>query len=138
MLINPKKNFGTSKEFKPMAVLATLVRQCSTNMSYEDPYIGSRPICWVPITTATIISSFKFVFPQFTSSSCFIPFTGTNELTKLACSQCMGLQSSTGRALQCWHRGHGFESRWRSEIFVFGSICNWLNRNYHCDDHIFI
>ena len=28
------------------------------------------------ITTATIISSFKFVFPQFISSSCFISFTG--------------------------------------------------------------
>ena len=52
------------------------------------------------ITTATIIPSFKFVFPQVTSSSCFISFTFLDEHGKLACSQCMGLHSLIGRALQ--------------------------------------
>ena len=32
---------------------------------------------------------------------------------------------------------NGFESSWGSGIF-FGLICNCLNFNYHCDDHIFI
>ena len=40
------------------------------------------------------IPSFKFVFPQFTPSSCFIPFSSLDELGKLACSQCLGLRSS--------------------------------------------
>ena len=39
---NPKKNFGTSTGFEPMA--PALALQCSNQLSYEDPYIGSRPI----------------------------------------------------------------------------------------------
>ena len=35
----------------------------------------------------------------------------------------MGLHSSIGRALQRLLRGHGFESRWSSQIF-FWFICN--------------
>ena len=45
-----------------------------------------------------------------------------------ACSPCMGLHSSAGRALQCIHRGHGFDSRWSPRIFFFsGLIHNCLN-----------
>ena len=31
--------------FEPIALV--LAMQCSNQLSYEDPYIGSRPICWV-------------------------------------------------------------------------------------------
>ena len=37
-----KKNFGTSTGFEPMA--PALALQCSYQLNYEDPYIGSRPI----------------------------------------------------------------------------------------------
>ena len=43
--INPRKNFGTSTGFESMASAFAL--QCSNQLSYEDPYIGRRPICWV-------------------------------------------------------------------------------------------
>ena len=78
--LTPRKILRLQSDSNPWP-LAALALQCSTNMNYEHPYIGSRPICWVPITTAMIISLFKFVFPQLTSSSCFSPFTGTDELT---------------------------------------------------------
>ena len=39
------KKISTSRGFKPMAIFvrAAVLYQ----LSYEDPYIGSRPICWV-------------------------------------------------------------------------------------------
>ena len=40
-----KKKIGTSTLFEPMA--SALAHRCSTQLSYEDSYIGSRPICWV-------------------------------------------------------------------------------------------
>ena len=39
------KNSRTSTGLKPMA--SALVQQCSNQLSYQDLYIGSRPICWV-------------------------------------------------------------------------------------------
>ena len=38
-----KKKIGTSTLFEPMA--SALAHRCSTQLSYEDSYIGSRPIC---------------------------------------------------------------------------------------------
>ena len=64
----------------------------------------------------TLRLAVKFLFPQFTTSSCFIPFTGLDELGKLACSQCMGTAALT-------------QKPW---VF-FGLICNCLDCNYHCD-----
>ena len=40
-----KKDFGASTGFEPVA--SALALQCSTSLSYEDPYAGGRPICWV-------------------------------------------------------------------------------------------
>ena len=43
---SPKKRFfGASTGFEPVA--SALVLQCSTSLSYEDPYTESRPIYWV-------------------------------------------------------------------------------------------
>ena len=38
-----KKKIGTSTLFEPIA--SALAHRCSTQLSYEDSYIGSRPIC---------------------------------------------------------------------------------------------
>ena len=38
-----KKKIGTSTLFEPMA--SALAHRCSTQLSYEDSYIGIRPIC---------------------------------------------------------------------------------------------
>ena len=38
-----KKKIVTSTLFEPMA--SALAHRCSTQLSYEDSYIGSRPIC---------------------------------------------------------------------------------------------
>ena len=90
-------------------------------------------IMWT-ITTASIIPSFKFVFPQFTSSSCFILFTGLDELGKVACSQCMGIHSTAALTQRPWVC---FPLKsWK--FFGGGLICNCFNCNYHCDDHTFI
>ena len=44
MQSNQEKNFfGTLMGFEPIALV--LAMQCSNQLSYEDPYIGSRPIC---------------------------------------------------------------------------------------------
>ena len=40
-----RKDFGASTGFEPMA--SVLALQCSTSLSYEDPYAGGRPIYWV-------------------------------------------------------------------------------------------
>ena len=40
-----KKDLGASTGFEPMA--SALALQCSTSLSYEDPYTGGRPIYWV-------------------------------------------------------------------------------------------
>ena len=40
-----KKFFGASTGFEPVA--SALALQCSTSLSYEDPYTESRPIYWV-------------------------------------------------------------------------------------------
>ena len=37
-----KKDFGASTGFEPVA--SALALQCSTSLSYEDPYAGGRPI----------------------------------------------------------------------------------------------
>ena len=43
---SPKKRFfGASTGFEPVA--SALALQCSTSLSYEDPYAGGRPIYWV-------------------------------------------------------------------------------------------
>ena len=43
---SPKKSFfGASTGFEPVASAFAL--QCSTSLSYEDPYTGGRPIYWV-------------------------------------------------------------------------------------------
>ena len=60
------------------------------------------------------------------------------DINKLACSQCMGLHSSVGRALQRERRGHRFESRWSPDNLLFRLIRNRLNCDYNCDGHIFI
>ena len=39
-----KKDFGASTGFEP--VVSALALQCSTSLSYEDPYTGGRPIYW--------------------------------------------------------------------------------------------
>ena len=43
-----------------------------------------------------------------------------------------------GWGLQHWRRSHGFESCWSPEIFFPAKICNCLNYDYNCDDHISI
>ena len=44
--LRPKKRiWGDSAGFKPVA--SAFVLQCSYQLSYEDQYIGSRPIYWV-------------------------------------------------------------------------------------------
>ena len=40
-----KKDFGASTGFEPVA--SALALECSTSLSYEDPYAGGRPIYWV-------------------------------------------------------------------------------------------
>ena len=40
-----KKFFGASTGFEPVA--SALALQCSTSLSYEDPYTGGWPIYWV-------------------------------------------------------------------------------------------
>ena len=40
----PPKKFATSTGFEPMA--SALALQCSNQLSYEDPCIGSKPICY--------------------------------------------------------------------------------------------
>ena len=61
---------------------SVLVLQCCDQLNYEDPYIRSRPICWVHLTPwkewniklqLPLRRSYlhiKFVFPLFTSSFC--------------------------------------------------------------------
>ena len=39
-----EKNFRSSTESEPMA--SALALQCSNQLSYEDPCIGSKPICY--------------------------------------------------------------------------------------------
>ena len=67
----------------------------------------------------------RFFFQELTGAR-------VDELNKLACSQCIGLHSSAGGALQRECRGHGFVSCWSPEKrFFFGLVCNWLHVN--CD-----
>ena len=40
-----KRDFRASTGFEPLA--SALALQCSTSLSYEDPYTGGRPIYWV-------------------------------------------------------------------------------------------
>ena len=61
---------------------SVLVLQCCDQLNYEDPYIRSRPVCWVhlnpwkewniklqlPLRRSYL--HIKFVFPLFTSSFC--------------------------------------------------------------------
>ena len=69
--------------FNASVFIAQMVEHCSVLQRLNEEAMGSNPV-EVPIffsgefaiTTATIISVFKFVFPQFISSSCFIPYTG--------------------------------------------------------------
>ena len=51
-----KKDFGASTGFESVA--SALALQCSTSLSYEDPYTGGRPIYWVhqPVKGVHIIS----------------------------------------------------------------------------------
>ena len=45
--INPEKHLGLQMGFEAMASVHALALLCSNELSYEDPYIGSRPICSV-------------------------------------------------------------------------------------------
>ena len=94
-------------------VLLELVRSKTQNVTIidQEKHKIKQIYVWIPmttgfimwtITTATIIPSFKFVFPQFTSSSCVIPFTGLDELGKLACSQCMNIHSTAALTQRPW------------------------------------
>ena len=60
--INPKKNFPDFKGIRAHG-LFTVSAALLCHLSYENPYNGSRPICWVHLatTTATIISSLKII-----------------------------------------------------------------------------
>ena len=40
-----KKKIGTSTFLEPEPMASALAHRCSTQLSYEDSYIGSRPIC---------------------------------------------------------------------------------------------
>ena len=120
-------------------VLLELVRSKTQNVTIidQEKHKIKQIYIWMPmttgfimwtITTASIRPSFKFVFPQFTSSSCFILFTGLDELGKVACSQCMGIHSTealTQRPWVCFPL--------KSWKFLGGLICNCLDCNYHCD-----
>ena len=84
----------------------------------------------------------SFVFPQVTGIiSSSTSFRSLNGLNKLAYSQCMGLHSSAGRALQRERRGHGFESRWSPQNIFFRAIsqlplnCDplrWSHTHFSC------
>ena len=50
--------------------------------------------------TAMVTSSFSFAFPPFRSFLSVSFLSRVDKLNKLACSHCMGLHSSAGRALQ--------------------------------------
>ena len=78
------------------------------HLSYEDPYITSRPICWVHLN----------------------PWKEWN-------MKMMWTAEIQILAHQRQRRGHGFESR-RSNTFSLAFIGNCLNCNYQCNDHIFI
>ena len=110
-----KKISRLQRDLKPRP-LAVLTLQCSTNWAMKTHTLGAGKLVEFQLPLRWSWTFVKFVFPQFTSSSCFNPLTGKDELTKLACSQRMGLHSSTGRE-QCQHRGHGFESHWSPHIF---------------------
>ena len=70
--------------FNVSVFIAQMVELCSVLQRLNEEAMGSNPVevpnfCFsgeFAITTATITSVFKFVFLQFISSSCFIPFTG--------------------------------------------------------------
>ena len=50
MQINPK-NFRTSTRFEPMPNGLCVSAAVLYQLSYEDPYIGSSPVCWWFILT---------------------------------------------------------------------------------------
>ena len=59
--------------------------------------------------TAMVTYSF-YLYPR-SLHNFILCFIFSTQCIDLACSQCMGLHSSAGRALQRERRGHGFESR---------------------------
>ena len=116
-----KKDFGASTGFEPVA--SALALQCSTSLSYEDPYTGGRPIYWVHqpvkgmkhrmkwcelreykwnecVTIAVNLSNCekarkkKRIPAVHIISFCVSFLSRVDELNKLAGLQCMGLHSS--------------------------------------------
>ena len=109
--------------------------------------------CCKAITTATIIASFKFVFPQFTSSL-YVSFlsrvkmNGTNwpapNVWVFLAQLVRALQRLQyyGTRTQVIHRLFNAETMGSSPVAVpkflcFGLICNCLNCNYYTATIIF-
>ena len=98
----------------------------------------------IAIATVTIISLFKNL--SFHSSHhlhvSFLSGVKTNSTKWSAPILCMGLHSSKLMLECCSCNGEAMGSNpVEAPPFSFGGgggICNCLNCNYHCDDHIFI
>ena len=89
---------------------------------------------------ATIISSFKFAFAQFTSSSLFHSIHGlrwTQQISLLPINVWVFIAQLVEH---CSANTEAMSSNPNEvlKIFFFSLICNCLNCNYHCDDHTFI
>ena len=67
----------------------------------------------------------------------FYSFRGYDEPNKLASSQHMGLHSSVGGALQRLKAEATVRILLKPWKHFLGLICDCLNPNYNCDDHIF-
>ena len=61
-----------------------------------------------------------------------------DEFNKLACSQCMGLHNSAGRALQRKCKGRRFKSHWSPKKLLLWATLQLLKLRFNCDSRIFI
>ena len=68
----------------------------------------------------------------------FHSFHGYEEFNKLACSQCMGLHSSVGGALQRYNAEAMGSNPVEAPKTFFGLSCDCLNRKQNCDNRTFI
>ena len=85
---------GSSVPDSSLQLFAPLARPC----------LYSSLLLFVPLARPCLYSSLLLFVP-------LAPVDRRANLLSSAGLQCMGLYSSAGRALQCEHRGHGFESR---------------------------
>ena len=88
-------------------------------------------------STAMVTSSFQCIPAVYIISFCVLFLSRFDELNKLAGSQCMGLHSSAGRALQRERRGHGFKSRRSPEklfsgLYVIAIQLRWSHIHFIC------